>query len=783
MSNTPESLFKSLTNENILKVEKFPSSGSNRKYSRIIGENSTIVSSIGTSVEENKAFISLSRHFKQCGLNVPLVLAHSEDYKVYLQEDLGNLSLFDALSSSRNKEPMQYSKEDKDLLFKTIKKLPQFQFEGARNLDFSVCYPQSEFDERTIINDCNYFKYCFLKPSGVDFNENKLDNDFYALSAKLLEEPTDTFMYRDFQSRNVMIKNGEPYFIDFQGGRKGPIYYDLASFVWQARSKFPISLKEELVMHYVEALKKYEVVDNIKFRKRLSYFVLFRMLQTLGAYGYRGWFERKKHFLDSIPFALENLREYLSENTQNLSFLPYLKTVLLSMIETLEQKFNEKDKSENISSLSPAKNEFITPNMYGEDLTVRINSFSYMKGIPEDNSGNGGGYVFDCRGMHNPGRYEIYRSLTGMDTPVIDFLERIGEIEVFMDAIYKLSDPHVECYIRRGFTSLMFSFGCTGGRHRSVYAAEHLAAHISEKYGVRIILEHREQNIKKIIASKKVPLHTSADLFAPRTAFVLAAGLGTRLRPITNDRPKALVKYHGKYLIEHVLNKLGASGFSNVVVNVHHFAGQIISFVHKYQTGVVSGISADMHITCSDETDLLRNTGGGIKHAEKIIRKKLGTSVNGMESKAFLVYNVDIVSNIDLDWFWARHLEYSRAYTNMLATLLVSKRKSSRYLLFDTSMRLVGWTNVNTGEIKSPFKNIDIEKCSKYAFSGIHIISSKVFDLMKNYPEDFSIIDFYLDMVSDYSIFGCKATRDFEWEDVGKINKHLIEENNGLIKF
>ena len=278
-------------------------------------------------------------------------------------------------------------------------------------------------------------------------------------------------MYRDFQSRNVMFVEGEPYFIDFQGGRKGPVYYDVASFLWQAKANFPSDLRKELIQSYITSLKKYREVDVDLFINRLRQFVLFRTLQVLGAYGFRGYFEKKPHFIQSVPFALNNLRELLEEGFEEY---PYLNSMLKEMVDL--KQFADTQKRE---------------------LTVRVYSFAYKKGIPNDISGNGGGYVFDCRAINNPGKFERYNNVNGLDEPVIKFLEDDGEMPEFLDNIYPLVDRHVKRYMDRNFTDLMISFGCTGGQHRSVYAAQHVAEYISKKFNIKVSLVHREQNLEQ----------------------------------------------------------------------------------------------------------------------------------------------------------------------------------------------------------------------------------------------------------------------------------------------
>lgn len=463
------------------KIERLAGAGSNRQYYRITSiDGSTVIGVIGTSQDENHAFITLSKHFKSKELPVPEVYAVSDDEMCYIQSDLGTMALFDALKKGCDAGG-QYDESEKKLLVKIMRLLPRIQVLGAQELDFSVCYPQPEFDETNVMFDLNYFKYCFLKPSGVDFHEVRVEEDFRKLASHLISDEGAYFMYRDFQARNIML-DGEanPYLIDYQGGRKGPFYYDVASFLWQASACYPDDLRVELIKEYHLALGQYTKVPSLDdFTKRLNLFVFFRILQVLGAYGYRGYFERKKHFIDSIPPALNNLRAIL----QNDFPYPHLIATLRKLVS---------DTPQNDKQASPLR----------KNLIVRVFSFSYKKGIPEDTSGNGGGYVFDCRSTHNPGRYEPYKKLTGLDEPVIRFLEDDGEILTFLESVYKLADAHVERYIQRGFTDLMFSFGCTGGQHRSVYSAQHLAEYLNRKYGIEVRLCHREQGIEKTFEAK-----------------------------------------------------------------------------------------------------------------------------------------------------------------------------------------------------------------------------------------------------------------------------------------
>ena len=495
-------------------VEKLPVQGSNRAYYRLTdADGMSVVGCVGTSRDENHAFIYLARHFAKRRIPVPKLLAVSGDELRYLQEDLGKQSLFDAIRGGREAGG-RYNQREKRLLVSAIRELPNIQLRGARGLDWSNCYPQPEFDIDSVLFDLNYFKYCFLKPTELDFHELKLEANFRLFAKDLTSEPMDSFLYRDFQARNIMLDaNDHPYFIDFQGGRKGPFYYDLASFLWQASAKYSFKLRRELVYEYYDALKNYTEVPSVRhFVNRLSLFVLFRTLQVLGAYGFRGYFERKKHFLDSIPPAIQNLRDVLKMGEKVFPY-PYMLEMLRRLTELprfaqLEQPaVNRADgfriTAQNIYRAHPQDGPATYSKYDGKGpLVVLVYSFSYRKGIPEDPSGNGGGYVFDCRSTHNPGRYEPYKKLTGLDEPVIRFLEDDGEILQFLESVYRLADHHVKRYIQRGFTSLMFSFGCTGGQHRSVYSAQHLAEHLHNKFGVEVIVNHREQNICQVLEAR-----------------------------------------------------------------------------------------------------------------------------------------------------------------------------------------------------------------------------------------------------------------------------------------
>ena len=456
-------------------------SASPRLYYRMSVADISCIGVIGTDRKENEAFVALAEHFRSKGINVPKVYAVSEDHMSYIQEDLGSEILYDSYVKARRAGEGLEAVEN--LLVHTMSMLPKLQIEGASDFDFTRCHPQQCFLERSAMFDLNYFKYCFLKPTGLEFHEMLLQDDFEKFASDLAgcgfadgEKSVPSFLYRDFQSRNVMLKDGQPYFIDFQGGRRGPIYYDVASFVYHARAGYDGHLKDRMLDAYLRSLSKYMDVDREEFVGKLRLFRLFRCLQVLGAYGFRGWVEKKANFVVAIPEAVKSLAELLEQPFEDY---PYMTEVLREMV---------------------ALPRFVRSSGDDGRLLVRVSSFSFKSGIPEDSTGNGGGYVFDCRSIHNPGRYEPYKKLTGRDEPVIKFLEDDGEILSFLEHVYGVVDPHVETYSERGFTSLMVSFGCTGGQHRSVYCAEHLAHHLAEKYpDIKVQLIHREQNINETL--------------------------------------------------------------------------------------------------------------------------------------------------------------------------------------------------------------------------------------------------------------------------------------------
>ena len=464
------SLFEEWAGEDIITVNNLPLSGSSREYFRIKGETKSAIGVFNNDYKENVAFVEFSKHFKNQGLKVPEIYNTNLEYNTYLQEDLGYETLFSIIEKNRNHE--DYTEILSKYTIKVVEELPRFQYKAHQGLDYSNAYPRAAFDKQSMQWDLSYFKYYFLKLANISFDEQNLENDFLTFMEYLNNVDSDYFLFRDFQTRNIMIKDDEPWFIDYQGGRKGALQYDLASFLYDAKADIPQYLREELLDKYIESAKKHFPLDGDKFKKEFYPFVLIRIMQAMGAYGFRGFYEKKVHFLKSIPYAIKNL-SWILDNIEIDINIPHLISAL--------REITKSDKLKNIAKTSI--------------LNVSITSFSYKKGIPQDTSGNGGGFVFDCRWIHNPGRYEPYKKLNGRDQPVIEFLDKEIDMEIHLNSVYSLVDRAVERFIDRDFTHLMVNFGCTGGQHRSVYSAEHLAKHLKEKFNIKIKVHHIEQNI------------------------------------------------------------------------------------------------------------------------------------------------------------------------------------------------------------------------------------------------------------------------------------------------
>jgi aminoglycoside/choline kinase family phosphotransferase len=442
--------------------------GSGRKIIRLSNAKVSAIGIVYAVREENAAFLEFSRHFRRHGLPVPDIYAEDLTHGAYLEEDLGDSTLFEFLTKNRSGESI--APEVVDAYRKVVAVLPRFQVEAGRDLDYTVCYPNPSFDRQSIAWDLNYFKYYFLRLAGIPFNEQALEDDFSRLTEFLLSAPRDYFLYRDFQSRNIMLCKGDPFFVDYQGGRKGALQYDIASLLFDAKADLPPDLRQQLLDHYLDRLSSFISLDREAFLRHYYAYVYIRIMQALGAYGFRGFFERKAHFLQSVPYALKNLR-WLLHHVRLPIPLPALMDAFKGMLA-----------SEKLQSLATD----------ADNLVVRIFSFSFHQGFPKDESGNGGGFVFDGRSLPNPGREERFKTLTGKDAPVIDYLNQEESVHQFLASVLTLVDSSISSYQQRGFKNLMVSFGCTGGQHRSVFLAEQLARRLRNRNGLEIVLRHLE---------------------------------------------------------------------------------------------------------------------------------------------------------------------------------------------------------------------------------------------------------------------------------------------------
>ena len=442
--------------------------GSGRKIVRLANEKSSAIGILYGVREENAAFLSFSKHFRKHGLPVPEIYGEDLNQGAYLEEDLGDTTLFEFLSRNRSNE--QIAPQVVNAYENVVATLPRFQVQAGRDLDYSVCYPCGSFDRQSITWDLNYFKYYFLRLAGIPFSESALENDFGKFTDFLLSANCDYFLYRDFQSRNVMLRRGNPYFVDYQGGRKGALQYDIASMLFDAKADLPPELRQHLLEHYLDALNGYARMERNEFLHHYYAYVYVRIMQALGAYGFRGFYERKAHFLQSVPYALKNLR-WLLHHVRLPVPLPALMDAFKGMLA-----------SEKLQGLASE----------AENLIVRIFSFSFHQDFPKDESGNGGGFVFDGRSLPNPGREERFKTLTGKDSPVIDYLNQQESVHQFLAGVLSLVDSSISSYQQRGFKNLMVSFGCTGGQHRSVFLAEQLAKRLRARNGLEVKVRHLE---------------------------------------------------------------------------------------------------------------------------------------------------------------------------------------------------------------------------------------------------------------------------------------------------
>jgi aminoglycoside/choline kinase family phosphotransferase len=471
-----EKLFKQHFHSAVRRVQPLQGKlgGSGRKIIRLTNEELSAIGVLYDVREENVAFLEFSRHFRGHGLPVPDIYAEDLSQGAYLEEDLGDTTLFEFLS--RNRAGENISPQSVEAYRKVVALLPRFQIEAGRDLNYEVCYPRAVFDGQSVAWDLNYFKYYFLRLAGIPFNEQSLEDDFGRLTRFLLSADLDYFLYRDFQSRNVMLRDGHPFFLDYQGGRKGALQYDIASLLYDAKADLPPELRQELLDLYIDQLGDFIELERSVFMHHYYAYVYIRIMQALGAYGFRGFYERKSHFLQSVPYALRNL-QWLLQHVEIPIALP-----------TLTEAFRTMVASEKLQSLASKE----------ETLVVRILSFSFRQGVPKDETGHGGGFVFDARNIPNPGRDERFKALTGKDAPVIEYLNQQESVHQFLASVMSLVGASVNTYQERGFTSLTVSFGCTGGQHRSVYLAEQLAKRLRGRDGVDVVVRHLElENLNK----------------------------------------------------------------------------------------------------------------------------------------------------------------------------------------------------------------------------------------------------------------------------------------------
>lgn len=456
-------------------IQKLPQTASYREYYRISFNNKTVIGVFNEDFKENEAFLSFSKTFNELNLKVPKILYEDLANNIYLLNDLGDTTLYSLIHA--NKHDYASSPELINIYKSALEELLKFQIVADKKIDYNFCYPRALFDRQSILWDLNYFKYDFLKLGRIGFDEQLLENDFQKFSSFVASVNTDHFLYRDFQSRNIMLKDDIIYFIDYQGGRKGALQYDVASLLFDAKAEIPNPLREELLNHYLDVLESKYNLSRGEFMQSYYAFVLIRIMQAMGAYGFRGLFEKKVHLIKSIIPATKNL-QYLLE-TGKLDFdIPHLHHVFENLISSDEFKMYE---------------DRVLPN---DKLSVTVTSFSYKREIPIDLADNGGGFVFDCRGLNNPGRHLEFKLLNGRNNEVKKFLEEQSNVDDFMNHIYPIVDSTINTYLERGFKDIMINFGCTGGQHRSVYCADKMFEHIKTKYNINVFLSHIEQGIK-----------------------------------------------------------------------------------------------------------------------------------------------------------------------------------------------------------------------------------------------------------------------------------------------
>ncbi len=450
-------------------VVALPFSGSQREYFRLRTAQQSAIGVYNEDIKENTAFVTFTRYFRKRQMNVPEIYLDNLSNHIYLLQDLGDRTLHNSVLE--HSDPWNEESGIPGIYRSVLEQLTGFQLAGMEDFDYSVCVPRPEFDKQSVLWDLNYFKYYCLKLFRITFDEQLLEDEFQELAAFLASVQSGYFLYRDYQSRNIMLVGDKQYFIDYQGGRKGPLQYDLATLLFQSRVNMPSQLRQEMLHYYLDFAGSKLPLKEKQFISEYYHFVLIRILQALAAYGLRGIVENKGTFLASIPYGIRNL-QWLLANVEFTVKVPEL-------FRALDELIRSKDISE---MTSPDNGNFV----------ISVNSFSYKKGMPKDMSGHGGGFVFDCRALPNPGRIEEFKSQTGLDEPVMKFLGDKKEVTAYLNHIRNIIVQTVNQYRQRNFNHLMISFGCTGGQHRSVYCAERIKEYLSRNFDTDVVINHRE---------------------------------------------------------------------------------------------------------------------------------------------------------------------------------------------------------------------------------------------------------------------------------------------------
>jgi len=708
-------------------IERIAADGSQRVYWRLRAEDGrTVVGGFGPDSDENRTFLAYSRALRAADLPVPEIYAEDQNLGLWLMEDLGDTTLFAALSAARRAEPGEFPASALAHYERVVEMLPRIQSRGAEAVDFALAYPRPAFDEQSMLWDLNYFKYHFLKLAHVPFREQPLEDDFCRLVQHLLSADTDYFLYRDFQSRNIMLRGGEPWFVDYQGGRRGAAQYDIASLLYDGKADLPDSVREHLLAHYLDAFERETGGDRARFMACYPGYVLIRIMQAMGAYGYRGFFERKPRFLESVPHQARNIAGLLAKG------LPI-------ELPEIERAFRHivAEWAERPRPIEPPKG-----------LRVHVASFSYRDGAPSDDSGNGGGFAFDCRSLSNPGRRPELSGRIGTDAAIASFLEALPETEHFWRHVCDLVDAHVNNFRERHFTDFSVAFGCTGGQHRSVYFAERLTRWLSERHpDVTVDLRHTAEARWKLAGDFSPPTGATAAPPARRRAddrladgMIFAAGLGTRLGELGATTPKALLEVGGVTMLERTAQALVAAGVGRIVVNVHHQAEAIERFIASHDLGA--------EVVVSRESEHPLETGGGLWHARELFRR----------TGPIVLHNVDVILGAGLVGL----LDVHRA-SGALATLVMHERETQRYLLFDED-GLFGRENRAKGErteVRPPRGAVHA-----LAFAGVHVCSPGLLGLITE-RGSFPITALWLRLAAEGHAIRPWVPADGQWLEIG----------------